>query len=208
MSGLSSGPVLERRADREGAGQAVRLLVRRGTRGRQRFGVAAVAVVWARGSRFAVVLERHERTSRRTVDAREPSLGHRRDDTRRRGERRLGSASPGPSERVRPALRRLVSWVWQSPGRYPFRVAADDMRQRGRDRSGPPRRRSSSGRQWSIASRRSQDEGDQEEDGDATVHRARVLSEERARDDMARMGVLMAAATCRFPMVPPEPTHV
>ncbi len=94
-------PVLEGRADRERARQAIRLLVRRGARGRDEFGIAAVPMVGARRARLPIVLERHERAGRRAVHTRELSLGHRRDDTRRRAGRAgppetSGFSIPGP----------------------------------------------------------------------------------------------------------------
>ncbi len=46
------------------------------------FGVTAMAMVGARGAGFAIVLERHERTGGSAVHGGEPSLAHRRDDTR------------------------------------------------------------------------------------------------------------------------------
>ena len=100
---LAPRPVLEGRADGEGTRQAVRLLVRDGTRRGQRFGEAAVAVVRARRARFSIVLERHERTGRCTVDARKPSLGHRTDDTRRseRKPARVVIAAPRPAPPIR-----------------------------------------------------------------------------------------------------------
>jgi hypothetical protein len=78
---LASRPVLERRADGEGARQAVGLLVRDGAWRRWRLGEAAMAVVGARRTSVAVVAEGDEWTGRGTVRAGQPSLSHRADDT-------------------------------------------------------------------------------------------------------------------------------
>lgn len=94
VRGLPPGPVLERGADRERTRQAVRLLVRRGTRCRQRLRIAAVAMIGTRRTRFPIVLERDERTGRRAVHAGEPSLAHRRDDTCR-GAAATARVGPG-----------------------------------------------------------------------------------------------------------------
>ncbi len=103
MGGLAPRPVLEGRADRERTRQAVRLLVRSGARRRERLGEAAVSMVRARRPRFAIVLERHERTGRRAVDARKPSLGHRENDTRRNSAEavRHAGGSPWPAAAFR-----------------------------------------------------------------------------------------------------------
>ena len=98
VSGLPPGPVLEGGADRERTRQAVRLLVRRSTRCRQRFGVAAVTMIGTRRTRFPIVLERDKRTGRSAVHAGEPSLGHRSDDTRRGTRSALNRDPPGPDE--------------------------------------------------------------------------------------------------------------
>ena len=66
-SRLAPGPVLERRADREGAREAVRLLVGEGARRRARLGVAAVAMVGDGRPLVAIVLEGDEGTGRGTV---------------------------------------------------------------------------------------------------------------------------------------------
>src|SRR6185436_111888 len=58
---------------------------------RARLGVAAMPVVGDGGACVAVVLEGDEGTRRGTVDDREPSLGHRADDTR--------GPMPGPLSR-------------------------------------------------------------------------------------------------------------
>jgi hypothetical protein len=58
--------------------------VGKGARRRIRLGVAAVAVVGARGSLIAVVIEGDEGTGGRTVDDGQPSLGHPADHTRGR----------------------------------------------------------------------------------------------------------------------------
>ena len=84
MRRLASSPILEGGADRERTREAVRLLVGARARRRNQLRVAAVAVIGARGARFPVVLERDERAGRSDVRAGEPSLAHRRDDTRQR----------------------------------------------------------------------------------------------------------------------------
>ena len=61
---LAARPVLERRADRERAREAVRLLVGERARGRVGLGEAAMAVVRAVRPFVAVVLERDERAGR------------------------------------------------------------------------------------------------------------------------------------------------
>src|SRR6185295_3696130 len=78
---LAPRPVLERRADRERAGQAVGFLVRDRTRRRWRLGEAAMAMVGARRTSVAVVAKGDEWTGRGTVRAGQPSLSHRGDDT-------------------------------------------------------------------------------------------------------------------------------
>ena len=82
VRGLSSCPILEGRADREGARQAVGFLVRESARCRWRFREAAVAMVGARRPRLAIVAKGDERTGRGTVHAGQPSLSHPLDDTR------------------------------------------------------------------------------------------------------------------------------
>ena len=146
---LASRPVLERRADREGAGQAVRLLVGGGARRGQWFRIAAVAVVRARRTRFAIVLERHERTGRRAVHARKPSLGHLADDTRRRAgqpERtatnrtaepfRIGLNGPIPRSR-KPSSSPVDER--RSAGRMPNATGLRGALERARRRRVPPR---------------------------------------------------------------------
>ena len=79
---------------------------------------AAVSVVGCRGAPVAVVLERHERAGRGAVHDREPSVGHRGDDTRaiaervrdgagvrRPGGRPLGAAVPVRRSTREPARR-------------------------------------------------------------------------------------------------------
>ncbi len=80
--GLTTRPLLEDRADREGARQAVRLLVRQGARRGLRDGEAAVSMIRPIGPFVAIVLERHERTGRGTIRAGQPTVRHRGDDTR------------------------------------------------------------------------------------------------------------------------------
>ena len=85
LRGFAPRPVLERRADREGARQAVRLLVGEGARRGLRLRVAAVPMIGRGRTLVAFVLEGDERAGRRPVDAGQPSVGHRGDDTRRCG---------------------------------------------------------------------------------------------------------------------------
>jgi hypothetical protein len=75
---LAPGPILEGRADREGARQAIGFLVGGGSRRRDELRVAAVAMIGAGRPRLAIVFEGHEGAGRGGVHAREPSLGHRR----------------------------------------------------------------------------------------------------------------------------------
>jgi len=98
VRGLAAGPILERRADREGAREAVRLLVRDGPRRGWGFGEAAVSVVRARRPSIAIVAERDERTGRGTVHAGQPSLRHPGDDTRPVGLERALRTRPLPFE--------------------------------------------------------------------------------------------------------------
>ena len=76
------GPVLEGRAHRERAGQAVRLLVSDGARRRMNLGVAAVTVVRSVGALVPVVLECDEGAGRRSIRMGHAAFGHRADDTR------------------------------------------------------------------------------------------------------------------------------
>ncbi len=80
--GLTSGPVLERRADGEGGREAVRVLVGdRPGRG-DGLGEAAVPVVRRRRAAVPVVVERDERAGRGAVSGGKPSVAHRPDHTR------------------------------------------------------------------------------------------------------------------------------
>ena len=83
--GLTTCPVLERGTDREGRREAVRLLMGEGTRRRPRLCEAAVAVIGSWRTPIAIVLERHEWARRGAIVNLEPSVGHRRDDTRTSG---------------------------------------------------------------------------------------------------------------------------
>ena len=98
VRGLATRPLLERRADGERAREAVRLLVRQRARGRLGLGIAAMAVVRSVRPLVPLVLEGHERAGRGSVDAGQPSLGHRGDDTRR--ARRRWRARPGSAARL------------------------------------------------------------------------------------------------------------
>ncbi len=69
LCGLAAGPILERRTDRERTRQAVRLLMGEGASSRCRFGKATMAMVGTRRPRFAIVLERDERTGRCAIHA-------------------------------------------------------------------------------------------------------------------------------------------
>ncbi len=82
VSRLAFRPILERGADREGAGQAIRLLMRDGPRRRRRLGETSMSMVGARGPTLAIVTERDEWTGRGPVRAGQPSLSHLPDDTR------------------------------------------------------------------------------------------------------------------------------
>ena len=104
VRGLAPGPVLEGRADRERARQAVRLLVSDGSRCRRRLGETPVAMVRARRTSIAVVAESDERTGRGTVHAGQPSLSHPRDDTRP-----VGLETPHCLSSGRDACSRLAS---------------------------------------------------------------------------------------------------
>ena len=75
-SGLAPGPVLERRADRERARQAVRLLVGERARRRAGVGVAAVAMIGDGGTLVAIVLERDEGTGRGAVREGQSAFSH------------------------------------------------------------------------------------------------------------------------------------
>ena len=85
LRGLAPRPVLERRADREGAREAVRLLVGERPRRGLHLRVAAMPMIGRGRTLVAFVLEGDERAGRRPVDAGQPSVGHRGDDTRRCG---------------------------------------------------------------------------------------------------------------------------
>ena len=74
---LAMGPVLERRAYRERARQAVRLLVGDGARRRVNLGVAAVTVVRTVGALIPIVLEGDEGAGRGTVRVGHAAIGHR-----------------------------------------------------------------------------------------------------------------------------------
>ena len=91
---LPPRPLLERRADRERAREAVRLLVRERARGGLGLRVATVAMVRSVRTLVPLVLERHERAGRRSIGAGQPSLGHRGDDTRGAGPRSAVHADP------------------------------------------------------------------------------------------------------------------
>ncbi len=84
---LSPRPRLERRADREGAREAVGLLVREGPRRRPHFRVAAVRVIGLGRALVAFVLVRDERTGGGAFHAGPATVGHPADDTRRRSAR-------------------------------------------------------------------------------------------------------------------------
>ena len=77
LGGLAAGPVLERRADRERAREAVRLLMRERAWCGRDLGVAAVPMIRARGTLVTLVLERDEGAGRRSIDARLASVAHR-----------------------------------------------------------------------------------------------------------------------------------
>jgi len=82
VRGLASGPILERRTDRECAREAVGLLVGERSRRRRRLGEASMPVVGARRTAIAVITERDEGTGRGPVHAGQRSLRHPGDDTR------------------------------------------------------------------------------------------------------------------------------
>ena len=94
---LPSGPILERRADREGAREAVGCLVRLRALRRTNLGEAPMTVVGTRGSSLAVVFVGHEGAGRCAVDDGQPAFGHRNDDTRHGTHR--GGTQAGGSER-------------------------------------------------------------------------------------------------------------
>ena len=77
VRGLAPRPFLERRADRERAREAVRLLVRQRARCRLGLREAAMAVVGTVGALIPVVFEGDERAGRGTVHAGQPSFRHR-----------------------------------------------------------------------------------------------------------------------------------
>ena len=81
---LAPGPVLERRADRERAREAVRLLMGERARRRLDLRVAAVPVIGTGRALIALILERDEGAGRGTLDAGQCSVAHRGDDTRPR----------------------------------------------------------------------------------------------------------------------------
>ena len=76
VGGFASGPILERRAHRERAREAVGLLVRDRAWRRRRLGEAAVPMVGAGGATVTVVRERDEGTGRGTVHAGQAALSH------------------------------------------------------------------------------------------------------------------------------------
>ena len=94
VRGLPPRPLLERRADRERAREAVRLLVRQRARGGIGLGVATVAMVRSVRPLVPLVLERHERARRRSIGAGQPTLGHRGDDTRGASPQSAARADP------------------------------------------------------------------------------------------------------------------
>ena len=115
--GLATGPVLERRTDRERRRQAVRLLVRerRAAPGAARRSSGGGGRAPVR-PRVAIVLEGDEGTRGSAVDDREPAVGHRRRmiTGRARGDRETGQA---PARRPKGPVRVV------HPGQGGYRLA-------------------------------------------------------------------------------------
>ena len=105
LRGLSPSPVLERRADGEGAREAVRLLVRERPRRGLHLRVAAMPMIGRGRTLVAFVFEGDERAGRRPVDAGQPSVGHRGDDTRRCGGEAMANRRDGTADTGQPSGR-------------------------------------------------------------------------------------------------------